>query len=145
MKTPREILLARHRAAVPQLDAIRRSVVAELNRPATREQNFLASLVAGLRNGCNPLWRELVWPCRRVWTGLAVVWILILAVNFSQRDRTSAALVKSTPTAGMMMTFSDQQKMLNELFADRSLPAEAERPRIFSPKPRTEAANFLTA
>jgi hypothetical protein len=145
MKTPREILLARHQAAVPRLDAIRQSVVAELPRPATREQSLLAFMVAGLRNGCNPLWRELVWPCRRIWTGLAVIWILIFAVNFSQRDRTPAALAKSTPTAGMMMTFRDQQKMLNELFADRSLPAEAERPRIFSPKPRTETANFLTA
>jgi hypothetical protein len=145
MKTPREILLARHRAAVPQLDAIRQSVVAELNRPATRKQNFLASLVAGLRDGSNPLWRELVWPCRRIWTGLAVIWILIFAVNFSQRDRTPATLAKSTPTAGMMMTFRDQQKMLNELFADRSLPAEAERPRIFSPKPRTETTKLLTA
>jgi hypothetical protein len=145
MKTPREILLARHQAAIPQLDAIRQSVVAELNRPATRKQNFLASLVAGLRDGSNPLWRELVWPCRRIWTGLAVIWILIFAVNFSQRDRTPATLAKSTPTAGMMMTFRDQQKMLNELFADRSLPAEAERPRIFSPKPRTETTKLLTA
>jgi len=49
------------------------------------------------------------------------------------------------PTAGLMMTFRDQQKMLNELFADRTLPAEAERPRIFSPKPRTETTKLLTA
>jgi hypothetical protein len=43
----------------------------------------------------------------------------------------------STPTA-MLLTFRDQQKMLNELFADRSLPGEAVRPRSVSPKPRTE-------
>jgi hypothetical protein len=43
------------------------------------------------------------------------------------------------------MTFRDQQKMLNELFADRSLPAEAVRPRIFSPKPRTETMELLPA
>jgi hypothetical protein len=145
MKTPRDLLLARHQAAMPKLDAIRHSVVAELNHPATREQSFLASLVAGLRGGSNQLWLELVLPCRRIWTGLAVVWILIFAVNFFQRNRTPAALAKSTPTAGLMMTFRDQQKMLNELFADRTLPAEAERPRIFSPKPRTETAYFLTA
>ena len=74
-----------------------------------------------------------------------MVWILIFAVNFSQHDRTPAALAKSVPTAGLMMTFRDQQKMLNELFADRTLPAEAERPRIFSPKPRTETTKLLTA
>jgi hypothetical protein len=44
----------------------------------------------------------------------------------------------------MTMTFRDQQNMLNELFADRSLPAEVVRPRIFSPKPRTEIAEMAT-
>jgi hypothetical protein len=145
MKTPREILLARHQAAVPQLDAIRRSVVMELDTPKTQTQSFLVSLVSGLLGGSHNLWQELVWPCRRIWTGLAVIWILIFAVNFFQRDRTPATLAKSAPTAGMMLTFRDQQKMLNELFADRTLPSEAERPRIFSPKPRTETAYFLTA
>ncbi len=32
MKTPRDILFARHQAAAPKLDAIRRSVLAGLNK-----------------------------------------------------------------------------------------------------------------
>jgi hypothetical protein len=91
------------------------------------------------------LWRELVFPCRRIWTGLAAVWFLLFIVNFSQRDGSQTMMAKSAPTAEMMMTFRDQQKLLNELLADRSPPMDAGRPRIFSPKPRTETTELLTA
>ena len=145
MKTPREILFGRHQAATPKLDAIRREVMAGLNHQGTKAQSPTASLVSWFLGGSNKLWLELVWPCRRIWTGLAAVWILLFIVNFSQRDGSQTMMAKSAPTAEMMMTFRDQQKLLNELLADRSLPADAERPRIFSPKPRTETIELLTA
>ena len=145
MKTPREILFARHQAAAPKLDAIRQEVVRELNNQATKEQSRPASFVAWFLGCSNKLWLELVWPCRRVWTGLAAVWVLIFIINVSQRDGSQTMIAKSAPTIEMMTAFRDQQKMLNELLADRSLPVEAERPRIFSPKPRTETMELLTA
>jgi hypothetical protein len=144
MKTPRDILLARHQVAAPKLDAIRREVLDKMNNQATKEQRRSASLVASLLDCSNKLWLELVWPCRRIWTGLAAVWILIFVVNFSQRDGSQIMIAKSSPPE-TMMTFRDQQKLLDELFADRSLPVDAERPRIFSPKPRTETIELFTA
>ena len=144
MKTPRDILFARHQAAAPKLDALRREVVRELNNKATKEQSRPASLVASFLGCSNKFWLELIWPCRRIWSGLAAVWILLFIVNFSQHDGSRVVIAKST-TMGMMTTFRDQQKLLNELFADRSVPVEAERPRIFSPKPRTETMKLLTA
>jgi hypothetical protein len=145
MKTPRDVLFARHQAAAPKLDAIRCEVVAGLNHQDTKAQSGAANLVSWCLGGSNKLWLELIWPCRRIWTGLAAVWILIFIVNFSQRDGSQTKMAKSAPTAEMMMTFRDQQKWLNELLADRSPPMEAERPRIFSPKPRTETMELLTA
>jgi hypothetical protein len=145
MKTPREILLASHQAAIPKLDAIRRSVVMELNYQGTKEQSFPAALVSSLLGCSNKIWLELVWPCRRIWTGLAAVWVLLAIINISQRDGAQVHLAKTSSPAAITMTFRDQQKILNELFADRSLPAEAVRPRIFSPKPRTETMELLTA
>lgn len=143
MKTPRDLLFARHQATHPKLDAIRREVVAELNNEATKTPSLL-SRFAPLRLCCsNKLWLELVWPCRRIWTGLAAIWVLLFIFNFSQRDVSQPVMAKST-SAAMTMTFRDQQNMLNELFADRSLPAEVVRPRIFSPKPRTEIAEMAT-
>jgi hypothetical protein len=145
MKTPRDILLERHQTVAPKLDIIRRELVnvaADVNRrKPVRELTFAAMLAKAITLP----FQELIWPCRRIWTGLATVWILIFIVNFSQRDGSQTMIVKSAPTAEMMMTFRDQQKLLNELLADRSPPMDAERPRIFSPKPRTETAELLTA
>jgi hypothetical protein len=145
MKTPRDILFTRHRAAAPKLDAIRREFVAELNNKKTKEQSRPASFVPSLLGFFDKLWRELVWPCRRIWAGLAAVWILIFMVNVSQRDGSQIITAKSSPSPELIMTFRDQQKLLNELFADRSLPVEAEQPRIYLPKPRTEIMKLLIA
>jgi hypothetical protein len=142
MKTPRDILFARHQAAVPKLDAIRRAAVAELNNKDAKAQSRAVHFMSLCLCCSDKIWQELVWPCRRVWTGLAAAWVLIFIVNLSQRDSLQVHLARSTSSAGMTMTFRDQQKLLNELFADRCpLPAEAVRPRIFSPKPRTETMN----
>ena len=144
MKTARDILFARHQAAAPKLDAIRRQVVVELNNKVTKEQSWPASLVTSLLGCSNKFWLELIWPCRRIWTGLATIWILIIIINLSQRDASQTGVAMHSPSPDMLMTFRDQQKLLNELFADRALPAEAEQPRIFSPKPRTETTEPLT-
>lgn len=146
MKTPRDILFARYQAAAPKLDAIRQSTVA-----AVCDRRILANDTHDRRSQTaattilRTFWCELIFPSRRIWTGLAAVWILLFIVNISQRDGSQTMLAKSAPTPEIWMTFRDQQKLLNELFADRLLPMDAERPRIFSPKPRTETKELLTA
>ena len=144
MKTSRDILFARHQAAAPKLDAIRREVVAGLNIKGTKEQSWPVSLVTPFLGCSNKVWLELIWPCRRIWTGLAAVWVLLFIVNVSQRDGAQMVISKSVPTTEMMTSFRDQQDLLNELFTDRSVPVEAKRARVFSPKPRTETLRFET-
>ena len=146
MKTPRDILFARYQAAVTKLDAIRQSTVATVCdcRASANDAHERRSQTAAAKI-LRTLWHELIFPSRRIWTGLAAIWILIFIVNFSQRDGSQTMMAKSVPTAEMMTTFRDQQNLLNELLADRSLPMDAERPRIFSPKPRTETTELLTA
>lgn len=145
MKTPRDILFARHQAAALKLDAIRHEVVGKLDHQDTKSQSWSTILVSWCLGGSNKLWLELIWPSRRIWTGLAAVWVLIFIINISQRDGSQAMNAKSTPPVEMMMTFGEQQKMLNELFADRSLPAEAIQQKTFLPKPRTETLQLLNA
>ena len=145
MKSPRDILFSSHQTAVPKLDAIRREAVAGLNHQDTKAQGGAANLVSWCLSGSNKLWLELIWPCRRIWAGLAAVWILLFIINFSQRAGSQTVIAKSTPTVEMVATFRDQQKLLNELLADRSLPVDAGRTRIYSPKPRTETMELLTA
>jgi hypothetical protein len=91
------------------------------------------------------LWLELVLPCRRIWTGLAAVWILVFIVNVSQHDGSPDGNAKVAVSSAMTMTLRDQQKWLNELLADRSFATDAERPRMYLPKPRTETLELLTA
>jgi len=144
MKTPREILFVRHQTAAPKLDAIRREVVeaaADVNRrkQPVRELTFADTLANAIRLS----FRELVWPCRRIWVGLATVWVLILAANVSLREQ-SPAIAKSRPSSEMMMTLKDQQKILTELVTDRSAPRDVDRQKSFSPKPRTEGMEIMT-
>jgi hypothetical protein len=142
MKTPREILFTRHHTAASKLDAIRRKIVMEVNQQETKQRSFPGLLVASLLGCSNKLCQELIWPCRRVWSGLAVVWFLIIAINVAQHEPSSGAKVSSAPA---MMSVREQQRILNELFADRSLSPDAEPPKTFSPKPRTETSQFFFA
>jgi hypothetical protein len=132
MKTPREILSEHHQGAKSKLDAVRCEVVAQCRaeRPAA-EPGFKLTAFPLL------LWRELIFPSRRTWAGLAAAWVLILVVNFSLRDpgQPGSAAKVSAPE---MMSFQEQQKLVNELLADRSLPVDTDQPKTFSPRPRSE-------
>jgi len=79
--------------------------------------------------------REIFWPWRHVWAGLATVWILLIAINLAERDPAPTGKVS---TALATVSFREEQKVLNELFADRVLVEAAEPPKVFSPRPRTE-------
>ena len=139
MKTPREILLNRHRSAAPKLDAIRREVMkvaADVNRrkQPVRELTFAAALANAIRLS----FLELIWPCRRIWTGLAAVWILIFIFNFSQRDPSELMARKTPPPSPeMILTFRQQEKLLTELIGPNE-PQAAAPPKPFLPQPRSE-------
>jgi hypothetical protein len=132
MKTPREILFARHQNAGPKLDAIRRKVVWEGRRVAVPK--FRGADTATLPM---LIWRELIWPSRRIWAGLAAVWILIFVFNFSQRDPAELLARKSLPSPEMILTFRQQERLLAELIGPNETQA-AEPAKPFLPQPRSE-------
>jgi hypothetical protein len=130
MKTPRDTLFARHQNAAPKLDAIRREVLsAEL-----QNKNRIPLFV----NLPLTLWRELIFPCRRIWTGLAAIWILIFAINFSQRDKSEMMAGKTPPPSPeMILVFGQQEQLLAELTGQKEMPI-AGPPKLFLPQPRSE-------
>ena len=136
MKTPREILLARHCPVESQLDAIRSEVVAQC-----REGRRVVVTKSVLTYLPLLLWRELIFPSRRTWAGIAAAWALILVVNFSLRDPGQGGAAKVT--APEMMSFQEQQKLENELLADRFVPVDFDRPKTFTPRPRSERVAVL--
>jgi hypothetical protein len=136
MKTPRELLRERHQAAVPKLDAIRHEVVNAEFREGRRAA-VPKSRVAGTATLPFLLWRELILPSRRIWAGLATVWLLIFAVNLSMRDPSQMAAAKSAPSPQMMLTFRQQQRLLTELIGpDETTAARPATP--FLPQPRSK-------
>jgi hypothetical protein len=154
MKTPREILLSRHQAAEAKLDGVRESIVATLGerRPPVMQtagakgSEWLAILASFCRRCAAAPWQELILPSRRLWTGLAAVWVVLLVINFSQRDTGGAA--RSIHAPAVMVSWQVQQRWVNELLADRAdrmTPPDIDRPRNVIPRPRTEHAGVAMA
>jgi anti-sigma factor RsiW len=80
-------------------------------------------------------WRQLIWPSRRIWAGLAAVWILLLAANFSLRDRSPAgAMASASPE--MIMAWQQQERLLAELIGPNEPRATAPAERSASPPDR---------
>ncbi len=145
MKTPREILLERHGNIEPKLDGIRRAVVNELNNTDAKAQSWAAGFAALCLGFPNKLWNELVLPSRRIWTGLAAVWMVLFIINASQRDNLSSVTGQPVRSSPVMMSWQVQQRLMNEVLADRAAPPEADRPRNVAPKPRTETDEMEAA
>ena len=82
------------------------------------------------------------WPHPQAWAGLAAIWVFILVVNFSLRDPAPRVAEKSAPPSPEVIVELRQQKMLLvELIGSRA--PDADRPRIFTPKPRGMRAELV--
>jgi hypothetical protein len=129
MKTSKEILLAKHQATMPRLDEIRKAVVADLiPKPAREEDPFFVKI-----------WQELIWPCRRIWVGLAAVWLGVLAFNASQADAPRSVMAKAPTTPSeLRMAFREQRRVIDEIITENQPTEPAEPTRKSNNKPRTE-------
>jgi hypothetical protein len=85
------------------------------------------------------------WPHPKAWAGLAAVWIFIGALNFSTRDTAPRLAEKSAPPSPeVIVELKKQQRMFAELVGSYGT-TDADRPKIFSPKPRSGRGEFLAA
>jgi hypothetical protein len=134
MKTPREILFERHWAARPKLDAIRHEVVAKISHQGAKAPSERINLAAWCLVGLDKIWSELILPSRRIWAGLAAVWVLLLAVNLSQRDHSEVTMAETSTPAQMAASFQQQQELLAQLIGPNE-PAVAEPQKKYVPRP----------
>ncbi len=106
------------------------------SRPAPRA-SFLVTF--------NQQLSTLFWPHPKAWAGLAAVWIFIFAVNFSMRDPTPRLAARFTPPSPeVIVELKKQQRMYAELVGANE-PADADRRKSFSPRPRSERWEILKA
>jgi hypothetical protein len=126
MKTPREILFERHQSAQPKLDALRRKALAECaEATAAPEMNGRLGPWFNLSRVPMKLWQELIWPCRRIWGGLAATWCVLLLINLNM-DEAPAVTNKrtSTLTLEVLMALREQRELLAKLL-DSTPPSAA--------------------
>lgn len=81
--------------------------------------------------------REWLWPCPQAWAALAAVWVLLLAVNFADRDRSAPSTASAKALPVMPYAYREQQKLLAELFPPE--PISPPRPRV-QPAPAPPSA-----
>jgi hypothetical protein len=92
----------------------------------------------GARETLAKLWFELIWPARRIWAGLAAVWVALAIFNISQAGGRETVVAKSTvPAAEVRLAFQEQQRLLAEILGPPPAAAPAEPPRRNS-RPRSE-------
>jgi hypothetical protein len=122
------------------------AVAANVNRKqeVSREFTFAATRRSWLST-LNSQLSTILWPYPQAWAGLAAVWVLILTVDFSLRDKTPAMAEKSAPPSPeVMVELRQQQRLLAELIGPRDT-SDADRSKSFVPLPRSERAVILTA
>lgn len=153
--TPRELLLARHAAARPALDAQRAvllerfSAAESVSGSGHRSASEAGSSPRSARGGLTPravfetLWRELVAPCRGAWAGLVALWVVLFGVErLGELFAPAPAGAVAEIDAAGFATWLEQRRRFAELTRDPFAP-EGVRPVAPSssaaPKPATPA------
>lgn len=125
MKTPREILLHKHRAAESQLDAAREKAL-DAMRPqqAPVEKRGVATFLS-----------ELFRLPRPALIGLGAAWAVIIVLNLaSDESATPQAAVMANQSPAVREALAEQHRLYTELVRSAS-PADVP---AFVPRPRTE-------
>ena len=111
-------------------------------RHAKRSRHAIGAVAPSFLSTFNLQLSNLLWPHPKAWAGLAAVWILIFAVDFSMRDKTPVVAEKSAPPSPeVIVELKQQQRMLAELIGS-SQARDAEPPK-FLPQPRSERVEIL--
>jgi len=140
LKTPRELLLARHANAQPKLDALRQRVVADHAGVGLTDAAARPGILA-------QLWMELFWSCRRAWLGLASAWALILILNLTAGPAATSATdlaSRTPPSAELRFALAEQARLRAELLgATQRPPAQARKPLVPGPRSEVVAARSV--
>jgi hypothetical protein len=128
MKTPREIILARHRDAEAKLKDISAESLAARARetqPQTKRAGQDSSAGASL---FGRFWLEAMLPWRRAWLGMAAVWLGIVVLHLSTSDRPAREMAgESKPDPQVKMALLEQRQMLAQLLEPIAPPPRSQR------------------
>jgi len=122
MKTPRELILARHQSAEAKLKAIRAEDLAACARSAG-EASRRSTPAFDLMTAAVRVWQEAFWPWRRAWLGMAAIWVAILAFGLAARDTPNTTSARSPrPDPQVLAVLRGQKQLLAQLLGPEALP-----------------------
>jgi hypothetical protein len=114
-RTPRQILFQRHQPAEGKLDQMRRKFVSELAGETAPAGEAMEPMESDGISLAAKLWRELILPARRVWTGVAAAWIVIAVLNLKTSEGPQPARTASpAPTPEIMAALEEQKRLFSE-------------------------------
>lgn len=117
MPLPRDLLNARHAAAEPRLDALRRAIIADL-----------AKKTAATVPWWSRAWHEVFFVSRHAWCGLAATWLLIALWEFSPASGIRARHPAPTVDRELSRSIASQRELLRaELGAHEPASAAPEK------------------
>lgn len=138
MKTPREILLERHKTAEPKLDEIRKTVVASVCDRRMRNSPAVADR--------HDSFREFIFSLRWHLAGMGVAWLLIVLLNLNVGHSTTLAAAmpaaKIPPPQIILASLRENRREVLEMLQ----PSESRniRPtKLFPLQPRSERCDEL--
>jgi hypothetical protein len=121
MKTPRELLLQRHRSVAARLDSIRREIVADLPSPRNREEK--RQITAGFL-------REFLLPLRWHLAGMSAIWVLVALLNTEGPSTNAAIAWTSSSSSQTLAALFENRRQLTEM-----IKTQGDEPATSSPLP----------
>lgn len=139
MKTPRDLLLARHRDVTPRLDAVRKRVLA--SRPDSRPAS--PKPVSSVARDFLALSRAWLLAFRWHGAGLGAAWIAIALLNLDPDPGATAspavARTENVPPIQLVSALRENRRVLAELLqAPETAPAPPPASSPAAPKRRSE-------
>ena len=123
MKTPRELLFERHRAAEPKLDTLRQKTVSRLAK---------APAVNSRPSAPRSSWRDMLLSLRWHLAGLSAAWLVVLVLNIDHSQAHSTVLAKQNiPSPQQLLTaLRENRRQVLELTGGQVVASVLEaRPR----------------
>lgn len=149
MKTLREVLLEKHQAVEPKLDAIRKQVNAGLAAGTTDAPVRSKQMARGWQRDASAYqigWRQFLWSLRWHVAGLSAVSLVVLVLNIDHTpDLTRGMTRRSAPSPQQLLAaLRENQRQLRELIAAPASEPTPEPPKL-TPSPRSEIRPFSVA
>ena len=151
MKTLREVLLEKHQAVEPKLDAIREQVNAGLAATTTDAPARSKQMASGWRPGPSALesgWRQFVWSLRWHLAGLSAAWLVALTLNIDHTpDSTQGMTLREAPSPQQLLAaLRENQRQLQELIAAPASEPAPEPPKLpLSPRSQIRPSSTAEA